>query len=133
MSDIASLGFGRSVFRPDHDDFRSSVRNFFRTEIEPNVRQWEKDGGFPAELFRTAGKAGLLCSAIPEEYGGQGGDHLHLLVMHEEHAYSPAGAAIDSGLLTDMVAETLVYGGTEEQKRLWLPRFATGELIAELA
>ncbi len=133
MSEIASLGFGRPVFREDHEQFRSTVRNFFKTEIEPNVRRWEKEGGFPAELFRTAGKAGLLCSAIPEEYGGQGGDLLHLLVLHEEHAYSPAGAAIDSGLLTDMVAQTLLHGGTEEQKRAWLPRFASGELIAELA
>lgn len=133
MVDLSSLGFGRAVFRDDHEAFRSQVRRFFRTEIEPNVAQWERDGGFPPELFLKAGKTGLLCAGIPEEYGGQGGDPLHVLTLHEEHAYSVAGAAIDSGLLTDMVAYTMLHGGTEAQKHEWLPRFARGEVIAELA
>jgi long-chain-acyl-CoA dehydrogenase len=133
MSELSTLGFGRPVYREDHDAFRQQVRRFFQAEIEPNVAKWEREGHFPADLFRTAGAKGLLCAGIPEVYGGQGGDPLHVLVLHEEHAYSVAGAAIDSGLLTDMVAYTMLEGGTEAQKREWLPRFATGEVVCELA
>jgi acyl-CoA dehydrogenase len=73
----AELGFGRKIFQDHHEAFRRSTRHFFQKEIEPNVRQWEKDGFFPAELFKKAGQAGLLCAGIPEEYGGGGGDFLH--------------------------------------------------------
>jgi acyl-CoA dehydrogenase len=133
MPGIESLGFGREIFGQEHDAYRTSVRRFFKSEIEPNVAQWQKEGHFPADLFKSAGRAGLLCGGIPEEYGGPGGDVLHEIILHEEHAFSPAGAALEGGLLIDIVAHTLLYCGTEEQKRAYLPRFATGEIIAEVA
>jgi alkylation response protein AidB-like acyl-CoA dehydrogenase len=129
---LATLGYGRDVFRPDHEAFRETARRFMQREVEPNVRQWEKDGFFPAELFRKAGAAGLLCAAIPEEYGGGGGDILHHIILHEEHAYTPAAASLEGGLLTDFVSFALHQSGTEEQKREWLPFFASGEGIAEI-
>lgn len=127
------MGFGREVFEPEHDAFRTSVRRFLREEVEPNVADWEKKGFFPAELFLKAGKAGLLCSAISEEYGGGGGNLLHHLVLQEEHAYSAAANSLEGGLLTDIAAFTVNDFGTEEQKREWLPRFASGECISEIA
>lgn len=126
------LGYGRDVFSPEHDAFRDTVRRFFQKEVEPNVRRWEADGFFPKELFREAGQAGLLCAGIPEEYGGAGGDFLHHAILYEEHGYSPAGAALDGGLCTDTTAYVILQGGTEEQKKEWLPRFATGEVISEV-
>lgn len=129
---VATLGFGRDVFRPDHEGFRETTRRFFKRSIEPNVHQWEIDGFFPAELFREAGRAGLLCASIPVEYGGAGGDLLHHMVLHEEHGYSPAGAALEAGLTTDLTANIIYDSGTEEQKHLWLPFFASGEGIAEV-
>ena len=131
-SDMTSMGFGRSVFRPDHDAYRESMRRFFQRSVEPNVRQWEKDGFFPAELFREAGRAGLLCAAIPAEYGGAGGDLLHHLILHEEHGYSVGGAALEAGLTTDITANLVYNSGTEQQKREWLPLFTAGEAIAEV-
>jgi acyl-CoA dehydrogenase len=125
-------GFGREVFSAEHETFRTTVRRFFAKEIEPNVRQWQQVGFYPAELFRKAGNAGLLCAGIPSEYGGGGGDVLHHLILHEEHGYSTAGASLEAGLCTDLTAYVLLNGGTEEQKREWLPRFATGEAIAEV-
>jgi alkylation response protein AidB-like acyl-CoA dehydrogenase len=127
-----SLGYGRDIFEPEHDAFRDTTRKFFKKQIEPNVRQWEKDGFFPAELFQEAGKLGLLCAGIPEEYGGMGGDFLHHAILYEEHGYSPAGAALEAGLLTDTVAYCMLAGGTEEQKKEWLPRFASGHEIGEV-
>ncbi|UZW57512.1 acyl-CoA dehydrogenase family protein [Sphingobium sp. JS3065] len=132
MVELASLGFGRKIFRDDHEAFRETARNFFRSEVEPNVRQWEKDGFYPAELFKVAARYGLLCAGIPEEYGGGGGDVLHHMILHEEHGYSPGGVSLEAGLGTDLTAYVLFNGGTEEQKREWLPFFAQGNGIAEV-
>jgi acyl-CoA dehydrogenase len=129
---IEGLGYGREIFSAEHEAYRNTARRFFRSEVEPQVRQWERDGFFPAELFRKAGAAGLLCAAVPAEYSGAGGDLLHLMIFHEEHGYSPAGAALDAGMATDISAYAVLYAGTEEQKREWLPQFAAGEIIAEL-
>ena len=126
------LGYGREIFSEEHDAYRDTARRFFQREVEPNVKQWEKDGFFPRELFNAAGKAGLLCAGIPEEYGGGGGDFLHHAILYEEHGYSPAGAALEAGLTTDTAAYVVLHGGTEEQKKQWLPRFATGEVISEV-
>lgn len=131
-SDQSELGYHRPVFSAEHEAFRNTVRRFFQKEIEPNVRQWQQDGFYPAELFRKAGEAGILCAGIPTEYGGGGGDVLHHLILHEEHGFSTAGASLESGLSTDLTAYVLLNGGTEEQKREWLPKFASGEGIAEV-
>jgi alkylation response protein AidB-like acyl-CoA dehydrogenase len=128
----ALLGYGREIFQDHHEAFRTTTRRFFQSEVEPNIRQWQKDGFFPAELFRKAGQAGLLCAGIPEEYGGGGGDFLHHAIFYEEHGYSPAGAALEGGLCTDTAAYVMMLGGTEAQRREWLPRFATGEVISEV-
>ncbi|WP_176590508.1 MULTISPECIES: acyl-CoA dehydrogenase family protein [Sphingobium] len=132
MTELASLGFGRKIFRDDHEAFRETARNFFRNEVEPNVKGWEKDGFYPAELFKVAARYGLLCAGIPEEYGGGGGDVLHHMILHEEHGYSPGGVSLEAGLGTDLTAYVLFNGGTEEQKREWLPFFAQGNGIAEV-
>lgn len=130
---LVTLGFGRTPFESEHDAYRESLRRFFQRNVEPNVKQWEKDGFFPAELFREAGSAGLLCPGMPEEYGGGGGDVRHQIVLHEEHCYSPAGASLESGLTTDFTAYCFLNNGTPEQCAEWLPKMASGEEIIEIA
>lgn len=132
LQSLEALGYERRIFSPEHEAFRSTMRRFFQKEVEPNIRQWEKDGFFPAELFRKAGRAGLLCAGIPDEYGGGGGDYLHHSILYEEHGYSPAGAALEGGLCTDTTSYVVYHGGTEAQKREWLPQFASGDVIAEV-
>jgi acyl-CoA dehydrogenase len=121
----------RSIFTETHHQFREQVRRFYAAEIEPHVTAWEAAGGFPRELFRKAAAAGILAPGFPEEYGGGGGDVRHFAVCYEEHGYSPAGAAIDSGIDTDASAYIIYLGGTEEQKKLWLPKFASGDVVGE--
>ena len=121
----------RDVFSEDHNEFRMTVRRFFRREVEPFFRDWEKVGTFPADIFRKAGEAGILQAGIPTEYGGGGGDFLHHVIMHEEMGYSLAGASMGGGLGIDGSGYLIYAGGTEEQKRYWLPRYASGETIAE--
>jgi alkylation response protein AidB-like acyl-CoA dehydrogenase len=129
---MAELGFEpREVFDDEHVAFRQTVRRFFREEIEPHYRDWEREGTFPTSVFKRAGAAGILQAGIPAEYGGGGGDFLHHVILHEEMGYSPAGASMGGGLGIDGSSYLILAGGTEEQKREWLPRYASGETIAE--
>jgi alkylation response protein AidB-like acyl-CoA dehydrogenase len=65
---------GRKIFSPEHDAYRATARRFFKKESEPFVKEWQNDVFFPAEVFKKAGHAGLLCAGIPTAYGGGGGD-----------------------------------------------------------
>src|ERR1700761_1380383 len=121
----------REIFDETHHRFREQVRRFYAEEIEPQVGVWERAGGCPRSLFYKAAEAGILAPGLPEEFGGGGGDLLHLAVAYEEHGYSPAGAAIDSGIDTDASAYLIYIGGTQEQKKTWLPKFASGEIVGE--
>jgi alkylation response protein AidB-like acyl-CoA dehydrogenase len=129
---METLGFEhREVFSDDHRAFRDTVRRFFRTEIEPHYRDWERQGIFPAAAFRKAGAAGILQAGMPAEYGGGGGDFLHHVILHEEMGYSVAGASMGGGFGIDGSSYLVSAGGTEAQKREWIPRYASGETIAE--
>lgn len=123
----------RQIFSNEHDQFRETVKAFFRKEIEPNVLEWEKAGRFDPVIFRKAAEYGLLQSGMPEEYGGMGGDFLHHTILHEEHGASAAGASLGGGLGIDGSSYMILAGGTEEQKKEWIPRYASGETIAEAA
>lgn len=121
----------RQIFSPDHELFRATVRRFIEEHVTPFHAQWEKDGQVPAELWLKAGELGLLCCNVPEEYGGLGGDFLYSAILIEEMAR--AGATGPTFYLhSDIVAPYLVDFGTEEQKRKWLPKMASGEVIAAL-
>ncbi len=121
----------RTLFSPEHDLFRDQVRRFIAAEITPHHAQWEADGIVPRALWRKAGEAGLLCTEVPAEYGGGGGDFLFGAVMIEEMAR--AGATGPTFYLhSDIISPYFVHYATEEQKRHWLPRMATGEVITAL-
>jgi acyl-CoA dehydrogenase len=122
----------RPVFREDHEQFREQARRFVEKEIAPNLHDWEKAGIVPKDIWRKAGEIGLLCSTVPEEYGGSGGDFGHSAVMIEELARVNA-TAIGFTTHSEIVAPYIVAYGTEEQKQRWLPRMASGELIGVIA
>lgn len=122
----------RTVFREDHELFREQARRFIEKEIVPHLHDWEKLGIVPKEVWAQAGAAGLLCSTVPEEYGGSGGDFGHSAVMIEELARVNA-TAIGFTTHSEIVAPYIVTYGTEEQKHRWLPRMASGELIGVIA
>ena len=61
----------RTLFEPEHDAYRKSVRTFIEREVVPNYDQWEKDGIVPRSLFTGLGDLGIFAS-VPEEYGGAG-------------------------------------------------------------
>jgi acyl-CoA dehydrogenase len=121
----------RSLFREEHEIFRSSVRKFVEREIVPFHAQWERDGVVPRELWLKAGAEGLLCCTVPEEYGGLGLDYLFDVVVFEE--VWRVGASGPGFLIhTDLVATYILSFGTDEQRRHWLPKMVRGEAIGSL-
>ncbi len=119
----------RTLFAAEHDAFRETVRRFIAREVVPYHAEWETAGVVPRELWRKAGAAGLLCCDVPETYGGMGGDFLYSTVMIEEMAR--VGATGPTFYLqSDIIAPYLVEFGTEAQKMQWLPKMATGEVVA---
>jgi len=122
----------RTLFSEEHAIFRESVRRFIAAEITPHHAQWEKDGMVPRALWRKAGEAGLLCTAVPAEYGGMGGDFLMSLVVLEELGMAAASGPFFT-LHSDIVAPYLVKYGSEAQKKRFLPGMASGEIIGAIA
>jgi acyl-CoA dehydrogenase len=122
----------RTLFEEEHELFRDQARRFLEEEVTPHHAAWEKEGIVPRAVWRKAGAAGLLCPAIPEQYGGGGGTRLHSAVLIEETARAGA-SGLGFGLHSDIVAPYILAYGTEEQKKTWLPKLATGEVIGAIA
>ena len=122
----------RTVFSSDHELFRASVRKFFEKEAAPFHAQWEKQGHIDRQLWNKAGDAGLLCSHIPEEYGGMGADFLYSAVVIEE--ISRLGlSGIGFSLHSDIVAPYILHYGSETLKHKYLPCLVSGELVSAIA
>jgi len=121
----------RDIFTDDHEMFRDSVRKFLERDCRPHREDWRRAGMVPREFWRKAGAAGLLCPSMPEEYGCPGGDFRYNCVVDEEMAYG--GAAAGFSVHSDIVAPYLLHYGSEEMKRDWLPRMASGETIGAIA
>ena len=121
----------RTIYREDHEQFREQARRFFDKEIVPFHAQWERDGIVPKEVWRKAGREGLLNTMLPEPYGG-GGDFGHAAILIEEVARTGA-SGLGFPLHSDIVAPYIHAYGSTEQKDRWLPRMAAGELIGAIA
>ncbi|MBV8600340.1 MAG: acyl-CoA dehydrogenase family protein [Candidatus Eremiobacteraeota bacterium] len=122
----------RPPFREQDALFRRVVRRFVETEIVPHHAQWEEEGCVPRSLWRKAGEAGLLCTTIPEAYGGAGDDIRSAVVALEEQAR--AGVTGPSfSLHSNIVAPYLLHYGSDGIKRTWLPRFVDGSAIGAIA
>ncbi|MCK9506537.1 MAG: acyl-CoA dehydrogenase family protein [Porticoccaceae bacterium] len=121
----------RTLFSPEHHQFRETVRRFVEDELVPHHEEWEKQGVVPREVWRRAGEVGLLCPNIPEEYGGFGADWLYNVVVIEELAR--AGITGPGFMVhSEMVAPYILAWGSEELKKKWLPKMVSGEAIGAL-
>jgi alkylation response protein AidB-like acyl-CoA dehydrogenase len=120
------------LFQEEHALFRATVRRFVEEEIAPHHARWEEQGVVDRAAWRKAGELGLLLTNIPREYGGGGADFLTSVIMIEEmmrHVYSGPGFRLHS----DIVAPYILHHASEDLKRAWLPRMATGEIISAIA
>ena len=111
--------------------FRDAARRFVENEIVPNDARWREQHYVDRDLWNRAGEVGLLCTDIPAEYGGVGGDARHEAVVTEEmgrHGITSFGHTVHS-----ILAHYVLNYGSEAQKRNWLPRLASGELVGAIA
>ena len=108
-----------------------SIR-FLSEEIAPHYDAYEKNEIVDRSAWEKAGAAGLLCASMPEEYGGSGGTYAHESVIAE--ALGHVGVdGFGIALHNAIVAPYILHYGSEEQKKKWLPKMATGELIGAIA
>jgi alkylation response protein AidB-like acyl-CoA dehydrogenase len=122
----------RTLYSEDHEIFRDAVAKFFEKEVVPFHDQWERDGLVPREFWRKAGAAGVLCCDMPEEYGGGGADFKMAAIVHEEQARLNIPGP-NFGVHSDIVAPYVLHFGSEEQRKTWLPKMASGDCVGAIA
>jgi alkylation response protein AidB-like acyl-CoA dehydrogenase len=125
----------RTLFEPEHVDYRESVRRFVAEEITPHHADWEREGIVPRELFAKAAAKGMLAMQVPEEFGGSGVDDFRFnQIVSEEVGFSgDAGSGLGITLHNDICLPYFLRLCNEEQKARWLPGIADGSLITALA
>jgi long-chain-acyl-CoA dehydrogenase len=105
---------------------------FVAAELTGKRDRWESQRYVDRDVWRRAGEIGLLCCSIPEEYGGGGGTFAHDLIVFESQARA-GDTAWGNGVHSGIVAHYILAYGTEDQRRRWLPRLASGEMISAVA
>ena len=115
-------------FSEEQELFRRTVREFAKKEIAPKIREFERKGEFPWDLYRKMGNAGLLGLRFPKEFGGQEGDAVTMGILVEEVAR--AGWQIP---LSDIMGEILALHGPTRLKKEWLPAMVKGERMLGIA
>jgi acyl-CoA dehydrogenase len=123
----------RTIFEPEHEDFRESVRGFLRKEAVPRTEQWEAAGVIDRDFWRKAAAQGFVAFSAPEEHGGLGIDDFRFnAIIDEECAYT--GAATDNfALVNDIVTPYLQDLTNDEQRARWLPPVTTGDSVPVIA
>jgi acyl-CoA dehydrogenase len=120
-------------FSDDQKQLRDQARRFLAEKCPPKAVRAVLDGQADSDraLWKGLAEMGFLGVAIPEEYGGTGAGHLELCVIAEELGRVLAPVPFASTVY--LAAEALLMAGSEEQKRKWLPKIASGEAIGTLA
>ena len=112
--------------------FRNAARKFLESEFQPHIERWTSQGFIDKSAWRAAGSAGFLCPSVPEEYGGGGGSLAHHFAWLEELERITLGAAFGDAVHSGICAHYLLEFGTEHQKRLWLPKLVSGEVVCAI-
>jgi acyl-CoA dehydrogenase len=112
--------------------YAQSLAAFTEAELLPHEEQWRHDKIVPRGVWTKAGEMGLLVPACPEEYGGAGGDYGFDAAFNEA-VYGAGSTGWGASLHNTIVAPYIWSYGSEEQKKRWLPKMLTGELIGAIA
>ncbi|MFC5430883.1 acyl-CoA dehydrogenase family protein [Paraburkholderia denitrificans] len=114
----------------DIEAFREQVRRYIAGELSPQLDGWRRQGYIPREVWRPFGEMGFMLPEIDEAYGGVGTNLAYQLVVQDELAKAevPANTAVHT-----IAAHYILDYGTEAQKQRWLPKLASGEMLAGIA
>ena len=118
---------------PQHAGFRDSVREIAQGVALPLAAEVDRDHRFPEEAVKAAAEAGLMGVLIPREYGGAGLDALAFMLCIDELARACASTSVIVDVHTSVGSEPILLFGSDEQKKRWLPRMASGELLGAFA
>jgi len=122
----------RTLFNADHEAFRDSFCRFINKEIAPHHEAWEEQGYVDRAVWGKAGEHGFLCMSLPEAFGGSDADKLYSVVQMEEIARA-GFSGVGFGLHSEIVAPYIFRYGTEAQKKKYLPKLASGEMVGAIA
>jgi len=108
---------------------KKTVRDFAERELRPHSRAWDEAQQFPRDIFTKLGELGLLAVVFPEEYGGSGMSTVDYSIVIEELARVDAGVALSTAAHNSLSSGHIFLAGSEEQKKKYLPKLATGEFV----
>ncbi len=121
-------------FGEEHNLLRDQVRRFVEREVKPHGAAWESDGMVPREVLRKMGELGFFGLRFPERYGGSEMDVFATIILAEELSRSTyGGVSVTVMVHAAMSSPHLVYAGTEEQIRKYLPDILSGKSICAIA
>lgn len=110
-----------------------ALKEFYAIEAVPNEERWQAQGYIDRGFWNKAGEMGLLCASVPEEYGGHGGDFRHEAVIVTEQFRATGVSSFGNHVHSQICAGYILDYGTEDQKKRWLPKMATGEMVCAIA
>ncbi|MFE6458876.1 acyl-CoA dehydrogenase family protein [Streptomyces cinereoruber] len=113
----------------EQEAVRRLAEDFVAREVAPHVTAWDRAEEVDRGIVKKLGAVGFLGLTIPEEYGGSGGDHLAYCLVTEELGRGDSSVRGIVSVSLGLVAKTIASWGSEEQKRAWLPRLASGEAL----
>jgi acyl-CoA dehydrogenase len=114
----------------DIDAFRVQVRRYIAAELTPQLDIWRRQGFIPRTAWEPFGRLGFLMPELPESYGGSGASLAYQLVVQDELAKAEFAANV---AVHTIAAHYILDFGTEAQKQRWLPKLASGEMLAGIA
>lgn len=120
-------------FTDEQEMMRKVVRDFAQKEIQPAIARMEKEDRFPVEIVEQMGELGFMGIPIPTEYGGSGMDFMSYILAIEEISKVSAAVGVILSVHTSVGTNPILYFGTEEQKRRYIPKLASGEYIGGFA
>jgi alkylation response protein AidB-like acyl-CoA dehydrogenase len=123
----------RTVFNEDHEAFRQVLRDFIEAEVTPHYQEWYDAGIVPRDFYYKLAELGLFGIEVPEEYGGAGLTSFKYSAIETEEIARAGVSFGGSGVHVALCLPYIMKLGTEEQKKRWLPKFVSGEMMCAIA
>jgi acyl-CoA dehydrogenase len=123
----------RTVFNEDHEEFRRVLRDFIEAEVVPHQQEWYDAGIVPRDFYYQLAELGVFGIEVPEEFGGAGITSFKFNAIESEELQRAGVSFGGSAVHTGLCLPYLLKLGTEEQKKRWLPRFVSGEMMFAIA
>ncbi len=121
------------LFTDEQQQLRKTVREFAEREIAPHVMEWDEGSCFPMQAIKELGKLGLMGAIFPPEYGGAGMGYVEYATAIEELSRVDGSVGIIVAAHTSLCSNHIFLAGSEQQKRKYIPKLATGDFLGAWA